>query len=76
MFGSFGERSACVKEYIGLAVDYREEHSGRTMAATTVEAVKTVLRRRYICKISAANNWRGLANLVPYRTKYVGTLHT
>ena len=45
------------------------------MAATTLEAVKAALRRCYRSQLSVAN-WRGLANLVLDRTKYVGTWHT
>ena len=75
VFGSFGEMSKSVKEYIELAVDYGAEHLGRMMTATTLEAVNEALRRRYKCRLSAAN-WRGLANLVQDRTKYVRTWHT
>ena len=58
-----------------LAVDYGAEHLIRTMAATTVEAVKGALRRRYRSQLSAAN-WRGLSNRVLDMTKYVGHGHT
>jgi hypothetical protein len=75
VFGSFGEMSKSIKEYIELAVDYGAEHLGKTMAATTVEVVKGASRRLYRAQLSAAN-WRGLANLVLDRTKYVGTGHT
>ena len=36
VFGSFGEMSKGVKEFIMLAVDYGAEHLGRTMAARSV----------------------------------------
>ena len=42
------------------------------MAATSVEAVKATLMRRYKTQIAAAT-WKGYANLVLGRTKYVGT---
>jgi hypothetical protein len=74
VFGSFGEMSKGVKEYIELAVDYGAEHLGRTIAATIVEAVKGALRRRYKSLLSTAN-WRGLAKLVLDRTKVVGSGH-
>ena len=64
--------SSRVKEYIEMAVDYGAEHLGRTIAASTIEAVKAALKRRYRSRLSAAH-WRGLANLVLDRTKYVGT---
>ena len=48
------------------------EHLGKTMAATSVESVKAVLRRRYKTHLAIAA-WRGYANLVLDRTKYVGT---
>ena len=45
---------------------------GRTIAATTVNAVRMVLRRRYRTQFAMAG-WKGYANLVLDRTKYVGT---
>jgi hypothetical protein len=54
-----------------MAVEYGVEHLGRTMAATTVEAVKTALRRRYMTQLATAV-WRGYANLIFDRVKYVG----
>jgi hypothetical protein len=54
-----------------MAVEYGVEHLGRTMAATTVEAVKTALRRRYKTQLATAV-WRGYANLILDRVKYVG----
>ena len=74
VFESFGEMSTNVKDYIELAVDYGAEHLGMTMAATKVEGVKAALRMRYSSQLSAAN-WRGSANLVLDRTKYVETRH-
>ncbi len=55
-----------------MAVEYGVDHLGRTMAATTVEAVKTALRRRYRTHLSTTV-WRGYANLILDRVKYVGT---
>ena len=43
-----------------------------TMAATTVDAVRMALRRRYMPQLAMAA-WRGYANLMLDRTKYVGT---
>ncbi len=48
------------------------EHMGRTIAATTVEAVRMALKRRYRNQLAMAA-WKGYANLVLDRTKYVGT---
>jgi hypothetical protein len=60
VFESFGEMSISVsKAYIELTVDYKAEHLGRTMVATTVEAVKATLRRRYKSQLSATN-WNGI----------------
>ncbi len=39
--------SANVKEVVDMAVEYGVEHLGCTMAATTVDGVRTALRRRY-----------------------------
>ena len=42
------------------------------MAATTVDIVRSALRRRYRTHLSPSA-WRGYANLLLDRTKYVGT---
>jgi hypothetical protein len=42
------------------------------MVATTVDAVKMALRRRFTTQLSTAV-WRGYANLILDRVKYVGT---
>jgi len=72
VFGTFGEMSSNVKEVVNMAVEYGVEHLERTMAATTVDGVRTALRRRYRTHMSLAV-WRGYANLIPDRVKYVGT---
>jgi hypothetical protein len=72
VFGTFAEASSNVSEFVELAVEYGVEHSGRNMAATSVEAVRAALRRRYKTQIATAA-WRGYANLMLDRTKYVGT---
>ena len=46
VFGTFGEMGSNVKEVVNMVVEYGVEHLGRTMAATTVDGVKTALRRR------------------------------
>ena len=72
MFGTFAECSSNVTDFIDTAVDYGVEHLGRTMAATTVDAVRMALKRRYRTQLAIAA-WKGYANLVLDRTKYVGT---
>ena len=47
VFGTFAEASTNLGEFVELGVEYRVEHMGRTMAATSVDSVKTALRRRY-----------------------------
>ncbi len=47
VFGTFAEISINVRDFIETAVEYGVEHLGRTMAATTVDAVRMALRRRY-----------------------------
>ncbi len=42
------------------------------MAATTVDAVRMALRRRFSTQLSIAV-WRGYANLILVKVKYVGT---
>ncbi len=71
VFGTVGEMSSNAKEVVDMAVEYGVEHLGRTMAATTVDGVRTALRRRYMTQLSIAV-WRGCANLVLDRVKYVG----
>ena len=61
-----------MSEFVELAVEYGVEHIGRTMAATSVEAIRATLRRRYRTQITTAA-WKGYANLVLDMTKYVGT---
>ncbi len=72
VFGTFAECSTNVKVVLKMAVEYGVEHLGRTMAATTVESVKSALRRRYWTQLST-NVWRGYANLILDKVKYVGT---
>ncbi len=62
----------CTELKLDMAVEYGAEHLGRTMAATTVETVKTALRRRYRAQLATAV-WKGYANLILDRVKYVGT---
>jgi hypothetical protein len=57
---------------VELAVEYGVEYLGRTMAATSVESVMAVLMRRYKTQLATAA-WKGYANLILDRTKYVGT---
>jgi hypothetical protein len=73
VFGTFGECSSNVKAVIDMAVEYGVEHLGRTMAATTVDAVRAALKRRYRAQLSTAV-WRGYANLILDRVKYVGSI--
>jgi hypothetical protein len=72
VFGTFSESSSNVREFIDTAVEYGVEHMGRTIAATTVDAVRMALKRRYRTQPAMAA-WKGYANLVITRTKYVGT---
>ncbi len=75
VFGTFAEMSSNVSTVLEMAVEYGVEHLGRSMAATTVDAVRAALRRRYLTQLSTAV-WRGYANLILDRIKYVGTGHT
>ena len=53
-----------------MAAEYGVEHLGTSMAASTPDVLRAALRRRYMAKLSMAA-WRGYANLVLDRTKYV-----
>ncbi len=46
-FGTFAEISSNARAFIETTVEYGVEHFGRTVAATTVDAVRVALRRRY-----------------------------
>jgi hypothetical protein len=54
VFGTFGEMSSNFKEVVNMAVEYGVEHLGRTMAASTVDGVRSALRRRYMTQLSMA----------------------
>ncbi len=62
VFGTFGEMSTNVKDVVNMAVEYGMEHLGRTMAATTVNGVRSTLRRRYKTQLSVAV-WRCVCQL-------------
>jgi hypothetical protein len=64
--------SSNVVALVETTVEYGVEHLGWNMEATTVDTVRTALRRRYTTRLSMAA-WRGYANLPLDRTKYVGT---
>ena len=74
VFGTFGEIISNVVGLVETTVKYGVEHMGMNMAATTVETVKITLRRRYMTQLSMAA-WRGYANFLLDRTKYVGSGH-
>ncbi len=52
-------------------MDYGAEHLGKSMAASALDMVREALKRRYMLQISMAS-WRGYANFILDRTKYVG----
>ena len=72
IFGSFGETSSNEVALAETSVEYGVEYLGRNMAATTVDTMRSALRRRYKTPLSMAA-WRGYANLLLDTTKYVGT---
>jgi hypothetical protein len=72
VFGTFAESCSNVREFIETAVEYGVKHTGRTIAAMTVDAVRMALRRRYRTQLAMAA-WKGYANLVLDSTYYVGT---
>jgi hypothetical protein len=71
MFGSFAEMKSNVKDFMDTAVEYAVDHLRVSMAAMTPEVVRTTLRRRFKAHLSMAA-WRGYANLIFDRTKYLG----
>ncbi len=64
--------SSNVVQLVEIAVEYGVEHLGSNMAATTVYTVRTAPRMRYMTQLSMAA-WRGYANHLLDRTKYVGS---
>ena len=67
--------SSNVKDFVEMAVDYGVEHLGTCMPASTPDVLRVALRRRYKAHLSMAV-WKGYANSVLDRTKYVGTGRT
>jgi hypothetical protein len=65
--------SSNVKDFVEVAAEYGVEHLGVSMAAMTPYVVKMALRRKYMAQLSLAA-WRGYANLILDKTKYVGNL--
>jgi hypothetical protein len=55
-----------------MAVEYGVEYLGRTLATTTVDAVRMAPRRRYMTQLSATI-WKRYENLILDKVKYVGT---
>ncbi len=55
-----------------MAVEYGVKHMGVNMTASTQDVLRVALRKRYRAQLSLAA-WRGYANLVLDRTKYVGS---
>ena len=72
VFGTFGEMSSNVLDLVALAVDYGTEHLGRSIAASDIDVIRATIRRRFMARIAMAS-WRGYANLILDRIKYVGT---
>jgi len=72
VFRTFGEISSNVKVVVDMAVEYGVEHLERTMAATTVDGVRSALKRCFKTQLSLAV-CRGYANLILDRVNYVGT---
>ena len=72
VFGTFGEMSSAVGEMVTLAVDYGMEHLGRAIGAADIDVIRATIRRRHTSRIVMAN-WRGYANLIIGRSKYIGT---
>jgi hypothetical protein len=72
VFGMFAEMSPNLNDFVEMAVEYGVEHLGTSMAVSTPDVLRVALRRRYRAQLSMAL-WRGYANLVLDRTKYVGT---
>jgi hypothetical protein len=71
VFGTFGEMSSNVKDFVDLAMDYGAEHLGKSKAALTLDTLRQALKPRYRAQLSMAS-WRGYANLILDHTKYVG----
>ena len=74
-FGTFAETSSNVRDFVATTVEYGLNHLGGTITATTVDAVRMALRKRYRTQLGMAA-WRGYVNLVLDRITYVGTWTT
>ena len=73
VFGHMGEASRGVREFLNMCADVgsREESIARTVGATSQEAVKSTLIRRFRQKIGLTA-WRGTADLLLNRIQYLG----
>ena len=63
--------SSNVLDLVALAVDYGTEHLGRSIAASDIDVIRATIRRRFMARIAMAS-WKGYANLILDRIKYVG----
>ncbi len=70
-FGTFGKISSKVQDFVNRAVNYRAEHLGKSMAASTFDMVRQAIKRSHRAHLLMAS-WRGYANLILDRAKYVG----
>ena len=70
VFGTFGEMSSNVLDLVALAVDYGTEHLGRSIAASDIDVIRATIRR-FMARIAMAS-WRGYANMILDRIKFVG----
>jgi len=71
VFGTFGECSTSVKEVLKIA-EYGVGHLGRSMAATTLDAVRMVLRSEEVCDSSINGCLEGVRQLNPRQGKVCG----
>ena len=74
VFGAFAEMSSNVKYFVEMAVEYGIGHLGVDMAAMTRMWMVRWLSNahtRHNCPLQRA--WRGYANLILERTRYVDT---
>ncbi len=75
VFRSFAESSSNMKDFVEMAVEYRVEHLGTSMAASNPYIIRVAPRRRFRAQL-VIKAWRGYANLILDGTKYVGTEFT
>ena len=71
-FGTYGDINSNVRKLVSMATKYGHKHLAKTIImAKDLDAAKATIRKRFHARIAMAS-WRGYANMLLGRIKYVG----